>query len=62
MRAMDARSRRIGAPHRPGYRQPLAEPPEIARGLNAARQGSTIFDLEGRHLGYVGLCLLDEMF
>jgi hypothetical protein len=29
-------------------------PPKIARELKADRRGSTVFDLEGRHLGYVG--------
>jgi hypothetical protein len=32
-----------------------AKPPKIARELKADRRGSTVFDLEGRHLGYVGL-------
>ena len=32
-----------------------AKPPKIARELKADRHGSTVFDLEGRHLGYVGL-------
>ena len=31
-----------------------AKPPKIARELKADRRGSTVFDLEGRHLGYVG--------
>ena len=54
-RALEARSRRIGAPSPTRRRQPPAEPPKIARELKASRHESTIFSLEDRPSGICGL-------
>ena len=37
-----------------GPRLKTRRSPKIARELKADRRGSMVFDLEGRHLGYVG--------